>query len=65
MAHPPRETRGKQSIAESDQLSEYLSTSPHSFHNTSRQVMSTVDLTHEMAEIKEQLAQSANIRADA
>jgi hypothetical protein len=30
-----------------------------------RQVMSTVDLTHEMAEIKEQLAQSANIRADA
>jgi hypothetical protein len=26
--------------------------------------MSMVDLTHEMAEIKEQLARSANIRAD-
>jgi hypothetical protein len=30
-----------------------------------RHVMSTINLTHEMAEIKEQLAQSAAIRADA
>jgi hypothetical protein len=40
---------------------EYSSPSHHSSHNTSRHV----DLTHEMAEIKEQCAQSANIRADA
>jgi hypothetical protein len=62
---PPQETRGRQSIAESDQSSEYLSTSHHSSHNTSKPVMCMVDLTHEMAEIKEQLARSANIRADA
>jgi hypothetical protein len=31
----------------------------------SRQVLSVIDLTQEMAEIKEQLARSAAIRADA
>jgi hypothetical protein len=31
----------------------------------SRHVLSTIDLTHEMAEIQEQLARSAAIRADA
>jgi hypothetical protein len=31
----------------------------------SRQVMSAIDLTREMAEIKEQLTRSATIRADA
>jgi hypothetical protein len=31
----------------------------------SRQVLSAIDLTQEMAEIKEQLARSAAIRADA
>jgi hypothetical protein len=30
----------------------------------SRQVMCMIDLTHEMAEIKEHLARSATIRAD-
>jgi hypothetical protein len=55
MARPLRETRSRQSVTESDQRSEYLSTSHHSSYDTSRQVMSTVDLMHEMAEIKEQL----------
>jgi hypothetical protein len=64
MAHPLQETRGRQSVAESDQHSEYLSMSHDSSYDTSRQVMSTVDLMHEMAEIKEQLARSANLRAD-
>jgi hypothetical protein len=61
----PRKRQGADSVADSDQRSKYSSTSHHSLHNTSRQVISTVDLTHEMAEIKEQLAGSANIRADA
>jgi hypothetical protein len=62
MARPLRETRSRQSVAESDQHSEYSSTSHHSSYDTSGQVMSTVDLTHEMAEIKEQLARSANMQ---
>jgi hypothetical protein len=60
-AHPPWEMRSRQSIAESDQHSEYSSMSHHSSYDTSRQM----DLTPEMAEIKEQLAWSANIRVDA
>jgi hypothetical protein len=39
--------------------------SHHSSYDMSRQVMSAIDLTHEMAEIKEQFAWSAAIRADA
>jgi hypothetical protein len=39
--------------------------SPHSSYDMSRHVMSTIDLMHEMAEIKEQLTRSAAIRADA
>jgi hypothetical protein len=64
-ARPLRERRSRQNVAESNQCSEYSSTSHHSSYNMSRQVMSTIDLTHEMAEIKEQLAWSAAIRADA
>jgi hypothetical protein len=57
--------RSRQSVAESDQHSEYSSMSHHSLYDMSRHVLSTIDLTHEMAEIKEQLARSAAIRADA
>jgi hypothetical protein len=64
-ALPLRETKSRQSVAESDQHSEYSSTSHHSSYNMSRHVMSTIDLTHEMAEIKELFARSAAIRADA
>jgi hypothetical protein len=64
-ARPPRETRSRQSIADSEQRSECSSTSHHSSYDMGRHVMSTINLTHEMAEIKEQLAQSAAIRADA
>jgi hypothetical protein len=39
--------------------------SHHSSYDMNRHVMSTIDLTHKMAEIKEQLAWSAAIRADA
>jgi hypothetical protein len=45
--------------------SEYSSMSHHSLYDMSRHVMSTINLTHEMAEIKEQFARSATIRADA
>jgi cell division protein ZapA (FtsZ GTPase activity inhibitor) len=65
MACPLRESRSRQSIAGSDQHSEYLSTSHHSLYDLSRQVMSTINLTHEMSEIKDQLARLAAIRADA
>jgi hypothetical protein len=65
MARPPRETRSRQSVADSDQRSEYSSTSHHSLYDLSRHVMSTINLTQEMAEIKDQLARSAAIRADA
>jgi cell division protein ZapA (FtsZ GTPase activity inhibitor) len=57
--------RSRQSVADSDQHSEYSSTSHHSSYAMGRQVMSTINLTHEMAEIKEQRARSATIRADA
>jgi hypothetical protein len=65
MSRPPRETRSRQSIVESDLRSEYSSTSHHSSYDMSRQVLSVIDLTQEMAKIKEQLARSAAIRADA
>jgi cell division protein ZapA (FtsZ GTPase activity inhibitor) len=61
---PPPEMRSRQSVAESDQRSEYSSMSHHSSYDMSRQVMSAINLTHEMAEIKEKFAQSAAIRAD-
>jgi hypothetical protein len=64
-ACPPRETRSRQSISDSNQRSEYSSTSHHSSYNLTRHVMSTMHLTQEMAEIKDQLAKSAAIRADA
>jgi hypothetical protein len=57
--------RSRQSVAESDQCSEYSSTSHHSSYDTNRHVMSTINLTHEMGEIKELFARSAAIRADA
>jgi hypothetical protein len=57
--------RSIQSVAESDQRSKYSSTSHHSSYDMGRHVMSTIYLMHEMAEIKEQLAWSATIRADA
>jgi hypothetical protein len=65
MARPPRETRSRQSVVESDIRSEYSSTSHHSSYDMSRQVLSASDLMQEMAEIKEQLARSAAMRADA
>jgi cell division protein ZapA (FtsZ GTPase activity inhibitor) len=63
MPRPPRETRSRQCIADSDQCSEYSSTSHHSSYDLGRHVMSTINITHEMVEIKEQLARSAAIRA--
>jgi hypothetical protein len=38
-ARPPRETRSRQSVAESDQCSEYSSTSHHSSYDMNRHVM--------------------------
>jgi hypothetical protein len=64
-ARPPQETRSRQSIVESDLRSEYSSTSHHSSYDMSRQVLSVIDLTQEMAEIKEQITRSGAIRADA
>jgi hypothetical protein len=57
--------RSRQSVAESDQRAEYLSTSHHNPYDTTRQMMSVETLTYEMADIKEQLSRSAAIRADA
>jgi hypothetical protein len=65
MAYHPQEKGGRQSVAGGNQCLEYLSPSYHSLHNTSRHVMSTVYLTHEMAKIKEHFAWSTDIRADA
>jgi hypothetical protein len=65
MARPSREMRSRRSVADSDQRSEYSSTSHHSSYDLGTHVMSTINLTHEMAEIKKQLARSAAIRADA
>jgi hypothetical protein len=65
MARPPRETRSRQSVANSDLRSEYSSMSQHSLYDLTRHVMSMMHLTQEMAEIKDQLAKSAAIRADA
>jgi hypothetical protein len=39
--------------------------SHHNSYDMSRQVMSTINLMHEMAEIKDQLTRSATMRADA
>jgi hypothetical protein len=57
--------RSRQSVAESDQRTEYLSTSHHNPYDTTQQMMSAETLTYEMADIKEQLSGSAAIRADA
>jgi hypothetical protein len=65
MAHPLQEKGGRQSITEADQHSEYLSLSHHSSCYMGRHMMSAVDLTHEMAEIKEHFTQSGDTRADA
>jgi hypothetical protein len=63
-ARPLRETRSRLSVADSQQCSEYSSTSHHSSYDLGRHVMSTINITHEMAAIKEQLARSAAMRAD-
>jgi hypothetical protein len=60
-ACPQREKGGRRSVAEANQHLEYLSLS-HRY--TSRHVMSVVDLTHEMAKIKDHSTWSANMRAD-
>jgi hypothetical protein len=64
-ARPPRGTRSRQRVADSEQRSEYSSMSHHSSYDLGRHVMSTINITHEMAAIKEQFARSATIRADA
>jgi hypothetical protein len=65
MARPLQEKRSRQSVADSDLRSEDSSMSHHSSYDLTRHVMSTMHLTQEMAEIKNQLAKSATIRADA
>jgi hypothetical protein len=62
---PPVRDKDRQSVVKINLRSEYSSTSHHSSYDMSRQVLSVIDLTQEMAEIKEQLARSAAIRADA